>query len=250
MNSGDLHVALIDDEPLMLNSLASSIREHVNEDLNISTFTGPTELQTTPSTNFTHAIIELSFGGVGESRRSAIDAIDFIASTMPLCRIAVLGRFETPWHLEVATAIRQTFPSVPFFVKQDSQLVRRVVEFVRGEAVRDVAEISLLLMGVEPLLMSSVSTALKSSMQPGSLIRLLDVLSGHDELPSTEELSEALGMSTRTVRNRLSELSTTLSYVMVEERGLSRLWLWARARRAILVRELNLHAGSEQAMRL
>lgn len=241
MSGRGLQVALIADEPLILKALADALHEHLDEDdLNVRTFTGPGELKTAQLGDLTHAVVGLSFGWVGGPRESGLDVIDFLADAAPECQVVVVDRFDSAWCVEIATAIRQLFPSIPFFLTTDSQLVHRLVDFVKSGVARDVEEIGLLLIGINPVPMPEIVWILEGSYQRGSALRLLDALSGCDQAPTASELASTMGMSARSVRNRASELGMSLQpYLSTKSDrvGLADLWLWARVRRPLLVRE-------------
>jgi hypothetical protein len=242
-------VLLIDDEPGNVAYLKLRLEAELGPSLEVSTLGNPSEIGAHLLLGgWTHAVVDLSFGSLDRSPGqrivgTGIDAIDEIVASFPTCRIVVATRFDGDALMsEMVVAIRQTWPSIMFLHKADSALDQRLVDFVRLDSVNDNAVFMLDLAGIRPLSPQQIHDAVKSCLNRKAAVSLLLALSGMHEQPTTRALAAHCIFGEQYAKNVLQSVGDALVDIgalrLNEERGIKRLWLWARARSAILRRAL------------
>ncbi len=253
-DGGTSHLAVIDDEPMFADSLRAHFghRERARlPPVRVYGFDRPRRLREFASlADLTHAVIDLSFGRDdidGPQARpeleTGLDAIDLLKYSYVSCKVVVATRNDTDLITEMAIAVRQTWPEVVFFHKADSRLRSRVEDFVVGNHYQDNAEIALDLIGVDPVAPERIGRAVEATARARPGARLILTLADYPSPPSRRELAAALGGRAQAY---VRSLSSDLTAVLIEwgllsgneGGGVGRLWTWARARRAILRREL------------
>ncbi len=196
----------------------------------------------------THAVIDLSYGrddmdgpALRPERETGTDAVDLVHTRWPDCAVVVATRNDTELLTETAVAIRQTWPGIQFLHKADERLVDQIAAFVQGRHHQDNAEIALDLIGVEPVAPARLADAVRTTCRARPTARLLLSLADQPQSPPRRQVAAELGMGDNYVRSLAHDLSTELRRreLLVGDRGgLDRLWLFARARRAVLCRAL------------
>lgn len=240
-----IRLAIVDDERINRSYLESEVRRAWGAPMSIVCASSLAELRSAGGEPFTHALVDLSFGSMDRTGNpigdTGVDIVDELRANMPACVIAVVTRFDDdPLMPEMVVAIRQTWPEVRFLHKSDAGLVDRVVEMLRGEAVMDNAVFALTLAGQPHVPIPKLTAALRSGIYGGPGARVLRAMSERSSKPTAAELGDELGHGAQYMRSVLHWVGVTLRPLRVlgydDEAGVGRLWLWARARRAILRR--------------
>ncbi|MCP5032619.1 MAG: hypothetical protein GY939_12505 [Actinomycetia bacterium] len=251
---GPSHLAVIDDEPMITDSVKAHFNKRADAGLPpvmVNGFDRPRRLRDFESLlDLTHAVIDLSFGRddidgpqIRPEIETGLDAIDLLKDRCANCKIVVATRNDTELITEMAVAVRQTWPEIKFFHKADSRLRARIEDFVVGNHYQDNAEIALDLIGVTPVAPERIGRAVEATARARPGARLILTLADYPSAPSRRDLAAALGGRAQAY---VRSLSSDLTAVLIEwgllsgdeGGGVSRLWKWARARRAILRREL------------
>lgn len=241
-------LGLFDDEPLITTATRDHVEATRASGTSVFEFPRPRRLDTLSTLpDFSHAIVDLSFGpkDIDEPDRRepecGVDAIDRLVADFPACRILVATRLDTALIVEMAHAVRQTWPAIPFANKFDAKLLDRVDRFLDNTEVRDNTEFQLALRKVTPLPPVRIRRGLKACIYPGTGLSILLHLADQADQPSGRELATALSYSESYIRRLLLEVGIGLhgqGFLADDEKfGIERLWLWARARGAILKRE-------------
>ena len=239
-------LAIADDEPMNRTMLEADIRSLWANPLDVDLFSSLADLVgagTGAAT--THALVDLSFGSMDRSespvRDTGVDVVDHLLAHAPMCRIAVLTRFDgDPLMPEMVAALRQTWPQICFLHKSDASRIQRVVELLRGEPVPDNALFAVTLSGQPHVPIDVLRDRLLTGIYGRPGVRVLLALSEMTAKPTAHELGSLLHLSRQYIRSVLQWCGLTLRDLRVlghhEQAGIDRLWLWARARRAILRR--------------
>ncbi len=243
-----VHVALVEDEPLITDALGARIREW-NANAMVSVFDRPRRLRVDPDVGLaTHAVVDLSFGrhdfdraALAREAETGVDAIDALREDLaPHCSIAVATRIDTADLLEMAVAIRQTWPEIRFLHKADAGVAHRVVTFVADGMIQDNAEIGIELEGIDPVPPRRIRAALESIANSATATRIVLALAHAVDRPTMHELAASLGNESNFIRRLITDIGESFRQHSVlrlnEPGGLERLWRWCRARRAVLVR--------------
>lgn len=243
-------LALFDDEPLITKATRDYVEATRGTGTSVLVFPRPRRLDTlsiVPA--FSHAVVDLSFGprDIDAPDRPepecGVDAIDRLVADHPACRILVATRLDTALIGEMAKAIRQTWPAIPFANKLDGLLLDRLDRFLDNAEVRDNVLFQVALRDAKPLPASRIRRGLEACIYPGTGLSLLLHLADQAEQPSGRELATALSYSESYIRRLLLEVGIGLhgeGFLGKDEKfGIERLWLWARARGAILRREFS-----------
>ena len=241
-----IRIAIVDDEPINRSFLETSIRSAWAKPITIDAYSSLAELVSLGGGSAcSHALVDLSFGSLHRSgspiNNTGVDVVDCLLASAPTCTIAVVTRFDDdPLMPEMVVAIRQTWPDIRFLHKNDGALVSRVIELLRGEPVIDNAVFAMTLAGQPHVPIDALRDALLAGMygRPGA--RVLRALSELTAKPTAAELGRELHNEAQYVRSVLQWCGVTLRTLGLlgyrDQAGLDRLWLWARARRAILCR--------------
>jgi hypothetical protein len=255
---GPVVLVVVDDEPIVTDSVRWHLqRPEVWSSVEVHGFDRPRRLGSFTNIDLvTHAVVDLSFGRDDidgpQSRpevETGVDAIDLLQHRCLGCKIVVATRNDSDLVTEMAVAIRQTWPQIVFFHKGDSRLRRRIEDFVIGNHYQDNAEIALDLIGVEPVAPERLRRAIEATARARPGARLVLALAELPTAPTRQELAAHLGGKADTyVRSLTFDLTAVLIEWGLLQRdqggGIGRLWMWARARRAILRRELEGLIGS------
>lgn len=246
---GGHRIVLVDDEPLITARLSDHLTGTLTPPTSVRTVDRPRRLASLADLGATtHAVVDLSFGRYDFDRaelapelETGADAIALLVDRgVPAHRIVVASRLDTEFLEELAVAIRQTWPQVRFLHKADERLAHRVERFVADGAVRDNAEVALVLAGVVPRSPSDIAACLGRVANPGAALLIVRALADEPNRPSADELAAALARSTNFVRRVVQEIGDALKSAELlpadGPSGLARLWPWARARRAVLHR--------------
>lgn len=245
-----VHLALIDDEPLITERLLHRAEATLGPDVAPYVYRRPRRLGSNPPrAPLTHAVVDLSFGDrdldsldIRDEPETGVDAIDRLLSLHPDCRIVVATRRDTPLIVEMTIAIRQTWPTIMFLHKSDERLLDRFDEFLRSGTTHDNAEFALDLLGVAPIPPHEIRQALKATLYPSTSASILLELAKFTRRPTIKELAAQCHYADQYVRKLLQEAGDGLYAAgLLPERkfGVERLWPWARSRRAILQRVLS-----------
>jgi hypothetical protein len=247
--SATIHLALIDDEPLITDRIVAHFERTERPRIEVYVFRRPRRLDGHPADiKLTHAVVDLSFGvrdidrhGVHDEPEIGVDAVSRLASANPKCRIVVATRRDTPLIGEMTIAIRETWPQVRFLHKSDERFLARLDQFLDSGTVPDNAEFSLDLTGVEPRPPSRITAALASTLYAATCSKVLLNLAEATRQPSAKDLATSCHHAEAYVKKIVQEIGFGLyneGFLAKPQYGLERLWLWARARRAILQTEL------------
>ena len=201
-----------------------------------------------PPMPVTHAVVDLSYGRhdldgccLAPELETGTDAIDLLVGRWPEAAIVVATRNDTELATEMAVAIRETWPSIAFFHKADDSLGERVAAFVAGRHYQDNAEIALDLAGVGPVGAPRLRRVVESTGRPRPTARLVLGLADQVRVPAQQAIAEELGVRPSYIRSLAYEVTGALfdrDMLRADQGGLYSLWLWARARRAIVRRAL------------
>lgn len=240
-------ILIVDDEPSLRASLEGAILSAVAGAVVVG-ISRPRELDLYPSTEFTHAIVDLSFGlwnpdapDLRPEHETGVDAVDAIRHGHPdAVEIVVLTRLDTSFMVELAVTIRQTWPEIRFLHKHDERWPQRAVAFVQGAPALDNVEIALVLGGVEPRSLGMLRSVLLNTPNGRARVQVLLAVSELGEQCSHEEIAERLRFRNNYVRRLVTETGDLLReagfFRHDETLGLQRLRPWARARRPLLRR--------------
>ncbi len=241
-----IHVALIDDEPLIVNALQSQLTTTVLPPPRVTVYDRPRRLLEDPEVStVTHAIVDLSFGRqnydldhFARETETGLDAIVHLRKVAPGAVPVVVSSVETPFNLEVGIAIRQWWPTIRFISKADSRVPQLVQDFVQGQPPRDNAEIALLLRHVSEIGDQRLRQVIATGSNQSATMVLLRLLARTTDKPSSKSLALEMGNSENFVRRLINDVSGQFKsesiFAQREVGGLERLWEWSRARRAIL----------------
>lgn len=250
------HLVVVDDEPLMAASVTAHLdrpdrgRGRGRGPVIVHGVDRPRRLTELPLDRLTHAVVDLSFGRddldgphLQPEIETGVDAIDLLVERCPSCQVVVATRNDTDLITEMVVAIRQTWPQVVFFHKADARLRHRIEDFVDGRHYQDNAEIALDLVGVGPVPPQRITEAVEATARPRPGARLVLTLADMAVPPTRQEVADALGGRAEAyVRSLAADLTAVLLEWDLLERhqggGVTRLWHWSRARRAILRRAL------------
>lgn len=246
-------LVFVDDEPVYGTLAFQALRNLGGlEEFRFESAQRPRQLAGIPLAAVTHAVVDLSFGmrdvfadQMQEEDEMGVDAIatllgvdGFQAGEATDCEVVVLTRLDQKLMIEMARAIRQTWPSVRFIDKADGRWIERVAAFARGATLRDGYDIHILLAGLSKVEPDEIVQAIARSRLPGRGLPVLTTLASFNETPTRAELARASKSSVRATTEVLGEAGAALvsAGILAEgtQRGVAELWPWARARRPIL----------------
>jgi CheY-like chemotaxis protein len=247
-------VVLVDDEPAYTDDLAAQLRSGGEPcAVEIVVARKPSALcELTDHHRFTSAVVDLSFGRFDPfgadihqlEQEQGIDAIDHLREVQPDCVIAVMTRLDTSLVLEMAAAIRQTWPDIVFLDKRDDSHRIHIRNFIAGQPVQDNVEAGIRLRHCTPLSLDELEAAFYATGKSrGRLgIRIFAALAEYPEKPARRQLALSSPYTEKTVSTVLSDIGWNLRQAgivpPIVPLGVE-LWEWSRARRPLLARLAN-----------
>jgi hypothetical protein len=240
-----IQLALVDDEPLITDRIVAHAKRAGRPGVDVHVFRRPRRLDSHPAEiALTHAVVDLSFGvrdidhdGVRDEPETGVDAISRLTAVFPMCKTIVATRRDNALLAEMTVAIRQTWPEVRFLHKSDERFLERLDRFLDWGTVTDNAEFLLDLTGVDPKPPARIRVALASTMYASTCSKVLLELAEATRQPSAKQLAARCNNAEPYVKKIVQEIGFGLhneGFLAQPKYGLERLWLWARARRAIL----------------
>lgn len=236
-------ILIIDDELPVREVLRDRLNDRFPQ-ARVMLFDDPIEVIAEEPTDATHAFVDLSFsrdseyyGGRDSEVSIGADAIHYLASAAPSCRISVITSLDTDLHRSMANAVIEAWGPIPFISKQDFAFLNYCEFFVKGEPVPSSAELRLDLRESDKPL--DIRAAVEAGMYKRSAGELLCVLATFPFPPSPEQLSSASGKTPNNVKKHLQSIGFSLRQQghIPEDRNaeIPVVWLWARARRPLLI---------------
>lgn len=235
----DAHLIIIDDVPLVCDTLAEAIARRVGHLASVQT--APTPLEVSLENSPTHAIVDLQLSPEHRPRtdgiRNGLEAISYLLTRAPDCRPIVITSSPSDLSSELARAIHQEWITVPFLAKQDRDLADQLATFVMtGNSVQ--SEEFRWLNEVRPLSFQDLTKEWQYREDRVPMAKMILTLADLTGPIDPQGFAALTGKSTRRIHGLLGKtkmwIRSSDPAFFDQDVPIQRLWLWAHTRRPLV----------------